>query len=310
VGGIFEWSSTTPRASSTSWLISQKLSNTRTSCNVCLVSRHHHNSTLLTSFRPDKNICRWDVTVAFLARKKPRLPITYLETLLEYSNTDDWSFLTLNGCPIELVVAIAHLSNLAAIYEKSVQTGSTMFNRFPLNAVIEGVINFTNDDAVRLGDMGDLDANTDARRSRFHCIEAWRHAILLYAYRVFTLKQDTPGLRRINHLSRVILDHVRCIPRTEIIQKQLLLPMFLAASEVGDERNRSFVRKYCRHWSIESQYLHFDSAASLLETLWVDWDLSKRSIEWWGTKIQNKEVDQTSDTAQIVQPLVEELFLG
>lgn len=204
---------------------------------------------------------------------------------MTYDETDGWSFFTLNGCPAEFVLSMAQLAKLASIYELTTHMEWTSFNRFPVDAVIEEVKAYHNEEDVATGDFGHLDEDPDVRRNRFHCVEAWRHSIILYACRVFTPKQDGNGTRLITHLARVILDHVRCIPNSDILQKQVLLPVFLAASEVGDARNRAFVREWCKYWSITSRFYMFETAANLLEVIWKDWDTSTRDVYWWGIKI-------------------------
>lgn len=194
--------------------------------------------------------------------------------------SDGWSFFALSGCPIEFVRAMAHLSKLAAIYHKTTQMEWTIFNREPVDVVINELKSYVNKEDVNLDDVEILEEDGDARMNRFHCIETWRYAILLYAYRVFVPNQDTPRLRVINHLSRLILNNVRCIPRTAVLQKQLLLPVFLAGAEVGDEESRLFVRQYCKHWSETSRFYHFESAAELLEEVWSEWTLSNRNEYW------------------------------
>ncbi|KAF2812325.1 uncharacterized protein BDZ99DRAFT_383101, partial [Mytilinidion resinicola] len=250
----------------------------------------------------------WDVTIAFISRKEPRLPITYLETLLEYDESDGWSYFILNGCPPELVMAMARLAKLANIYEKTTRMEWTIFNRLPVDAIVEEVRNFSNEADVGLDDFEHLDEDPDARRNRFHCVEAWRHAILLHVCRVFTPKQDAPKLRLISHLSRVILDHVRCIPATEVIQKQVLLPVFLAASEAGDEQGRSFARQYCKHWNVASRTYHFQATAELLEEIWKDWRPSTRDAYWWGLKTGGQVWPQAGGGED--QTMVSELLLG
>jgi Fungal specific transcription factor domain len=251
--------------------------------------------------------CRWDVTIAFISRKEPRLPITYLKTLMKYDEGDNWSFFILNGCPVEFVMKMTCLAKLAAIYEKTTRMEWTTFNRLPVDALVEEVRSFVNVEDANFDDIGHLEEDPDAKRNRFYCIEAWRHAILLYSYRVFTPKQNAQSIHLISHHARVILDSVRCIPHTEVLQKQLLLPVFLAASEAGDERSRSFVRQYCKYWSDVSRFYHFESAALLLEDIWNEWELSTRKEYWWGSKIGSQDWVQYNDGAQ---PTVSELLLG
>ncbi|GJN79976.1 hypothetical protein PLIIFM63780_003500 [Purpureocillium lilacinum] len=119
---------------------------------------------------------------------------------------------------------------------------------------------------------------------------------------------DPYQLRQIDHLARVILDSVRCIPETDILQKQLLLPVFLAACESCSETDRVFIRQYCKHWSKVSRFYHFESAAAVLEDIWKDWSLSTRSVYWWGVKVGNGGLMGSGVEAQ--GTLAMELLLG
>lgn len=249
----------------------------------------------------------WDVTIAFIARKEPRLPATYLDMLAEQEKGDNWSFFGLNGCPVEFVKAMARLAKLAAIYMKTTRMEWTIFNRLPVDAVIEQIKNYVNEEAVDINNTVHLERDLDARQNRFHCIEAWRHAILLYAYRVFVPKQDHSKLRLISHLSRLILDSVRCIPKTDVLQKQLLLPLFLAGAEVIDETTRHFILEYCTHWSNTSRFYHFESAGVLLKAIWKDASISTRDEHWWGVKLRSEACTQSEGN---VQPMVSELLFG
>lgn len=221
--------------------------------------------------------------------------------------SDGWSFFILNGCPVELVMAMARLAKLAATYEKTTRMEWTMFNRFPVDVVIDEVRSYVNGESVEFNEMDTLTEDPNARRNRFHCIEAWRHAILLYACRVFTPNQNIYQIRQIGHLARVVLDSVRSIPETETIQKQLLLPVFLAASEVGDEYSRSCIRKYCTHWNNVSHFQHFESTLVLLEDIWSDWDPLSRDVFWWGKKLSSGDRWQSDNGNRTV---VSELLLG
>ncbi|KAL2106956.1 hypothetical protein VUR80DRAFT_5918 [Thermomyces stellatus] len=122
---------------------------------------------------------------------------------------------------------------------------STIFDMCSVHGVVEQVKNYIDDDLSVEDEVEPVD-DADTRRNRFHCVGAWRHAILLYA-------QRSPQSHR--------LDSARCIPLTETIQKQVLLPVFLAAAEVEDEWNREFAREYCRYWNGRSQFSQFEDAA-------------------------------------------------
>lgn len=163
----------------------------------------------------------------------------------------------------------------------------TTFNTTPFELIVEEVTRWKNDADVLVDDAAYVEDDLDGRRNQFHCIEAWRYAILLYARRVFVQREDACGLRSISYLARETLDHVRCIPRAAIVQKQALLPVFLAGAESGDESVRNFVRDYCSYWSMESGHFMFKTVATLLESIWAEWDVSSRDVYWWGVKVNN-----------------------
>jgi hypothetical protein len=265
-----------------------------------------HDSSLVL-IHTSNRLFRWDVTIAFISRREPLLPISYLDTLVEYEENDGWSFFALNGCPIEFVMSMARLAKLASIYDKTTRMEWTIFNDLPVRIVVEDVKSFINVEAVSFDDMESLEDDTGAKLNRFHCVEAWRHAILLYALRVFVPRQNNYQIRKIQHLARLILNGVRCIPQTEVIQKQLLLPVFLAGSELETEWDRSFVRQYCKHWSEVSRFYHFESVAELLEGIWKDWDVSTKERYWWGHKIGAKPEDMNETSTQTMNT---EILLG
>lgn len=242
-----------------------------------------HTSNFLSLF----HYFRWDVTLAILSRKQLLLPLSYLETLMGYDDQDDWTFFELNGCPVELVMSMARLASLASTYEKVHALEWVTFDTFPVEQEIDRVQNWINPNDATAETIAQTNKDPDLQRNSYHCTEAWRHAILLYAHRVFYRPQTPARLRSITHLSRVVLDHVRCIPDTAIVQKQTLLPVFLAAAEVGDEdeATRSFVRRYCAHWSSTSRYSSFGTVAGMLERVWADWHVETRQSYWWGVKI-------------------------
>lgn len=223
-----------------------------------------------------------------MSRREPILPLIYLETLMQIPESADWSFLVLVGCPVQFLMAMARLAKLAAIYEKTTRMEWTIFNDLPVQLVVDEVQRFENVEAVNAADLETLEDDPDAKRNRFHCIEAWRHAILLFAARAFCKNQDQNGIRKITHLARIVLDCVRCIPQAEFFQKQVLLPVFLAGSEIGAETDRTFVRQYLQYWNKTSRFEHFGSARDLLEDIWRDWNVSNRDICWWGIKIQHQ----------------------
>lgn len=242
--------------------------------------------------------------MALILRREPRLALSYVDDLVGYDETDGWSFLALNGCPTEFVVAMAKLAKLAAIYEQTTRMECTIFDVSAVETVVQQVTEYVNKEKIDLETIASLRNVIDSFQNRYYCIEAWRHAIVLYARRVFYPKPKEGQIYVIDYLSRVILDSVRCIPPTDSFQKQLLLPVFLAASEIGDEWNRSFIREYCVHWSNTSHFSQFDGVLALLESLWDDWSPWTRDTYWWGFKIGQAGWSESGAEQGLVRRLV------
>jgi hypothetical protein len=241
-----------------------------------------------------------------MSRQDPLFPLTYLETLLVHSYGDGWTFFILNGCPGEFVHAMARLAKLAAMYETVISLNSEWanFNLFPVEAIVDEVKNWKNNDDMSYQDiMPSEDVNV--KRDRFHCSEAWRYAIILYTVRVFAKKLDFQGLLSAYFLARVILDHIRCIRQDEIIQKQVLIPIILAASEIGDHSDRVFIRQYCKHWTATARYFMFETAGMVIEHIWADWQEETRDKHWWGIIIGGRSSKQRQD-----EPMASQYLFG
>ncbi|KAK5122250.1 hypothetical protein LTR85_004160 [Meristemomyces frigidus] len=232
----------------------------------------------------------WDVTLACISRRQMSLPISCIEALRDYDGDDGWTFFALNGCPIELVMHMAHLAKLASIYEQVIDLEHATFQPEAVTRIVDAVRLWKNPEDVTLEEVEANDLDVAARRHRYHCMEAWRNGIILYCYRVFNRPADPAQLRVITHLSRLVLDHVRCIPQTEVVQKQVLLPLFLAAAEAGDRATQDFARSYCAYWSETARYHMFATVSTLLEQIWTDWSASTRDAYWWGVKIEPSRI--------------------
>jgi hypothetical protein len=228
---------------------------------------------------------------------------------MAYSEGGTWSFFTLNGCPLEFVMAMARFSNLASIYEKTTRMEWTIFDDSPVIAEVMKVTAFVNTEDVLPSELDSLNSSDDihARRNKFHCVEAWRHAILLYVCRVFSQTKEMRISQKPAHLARLVLDSVRCIPATDFIQKQVLLPMFLAGAELRSGQDREFARKYCKHWSDTSRAYHFESAAEMLEDIWRESDTLSECNYWWGYRV-NSQTDRAARKAGV--SFVSEVLLG
>jgi hypothetical protein len=222
-------------------------------------------------------------------------------------HADGLDFFALNGCSIELVAAMARLAKLAAIKEQVLTMEWTIFDMTPVDQIFTELKSAVNTEDIDLDDLRASQEDPGSRRDKFHCLEAWKHAVLLYICRVFKREQDTGDIRAIDHLARVILDHVRCISRKTFVQKQVLLPIFLAGSELGDETDREFVREYCRYWSRASHFDMFESTRSLLEDVWSQWEASTRNTYWWGFRVG---AHHTPATDRDLHGRADEVLLG
>jgi hypothetical protein len=76
----------------------------------------------------------------------------------------------------------------------------------------------------------------------------------------------------VGFLERKTLNHVVVCRRTTILQKQLLLPVFLAACEISGETLRDEARSYCTGWNEKTRYDMFLTATILLEEVWTSQD--------------------------------------
>ncbi|KAE8366377.1 fungal-specific transcription factor domain-containing protein [Aspergillus caelatus] len=236
----------------------------------------------------------WDATLALVSRQGTVFSQSYLDHLIHSEKKDRWSFYDLTGCPSDLVVIIFKLAELA--HQSTI--ASTMkwltFNLTPIVQIEEQLRSWTHsffaapsyNQVSPSVDEGTgtppLDEHTfHAHQDRHHCAEAWRHALLLYIERIFRWDRNRIRPLSIPCLARLTLNHVRCCRRTSQTQKQLLLPVFLAGSETGDEEMRDLARGYCRWWGERSRYNMFHSVPVLLEDIWG-------GDKWWGGVVDEK----------------------
>jgi hypothetical protein len=139
-------------------------------------------------------------------------------------------------------------------------------------------------------------------QDRYHCVEAWRIALLLYIAQVFRWKRTGPVPGTVRYLSRVILNHARSIRRSSMIQKQLLLPVFLAAAEMQSDC-REFARDYCKWWTKSCGFKMFTGVSSYLEDIWIGQDNPTAPGIWWATIIDRRRKDSQ-------QPRLPQILMG
>jgi hypothetical protein len=130
-------------------------------------------------------------------------------------------------------------------------------------------------------DIGDV---AHYKEDLHHCAEAWRYGLLIYIGRVFKWQRDQPAPSILGFLARKTLNHVTSCRYSSMLQKQLLLPVFLAGCETSDEHLRQAARTYCSWWNERTRYDMFLTANTLLEEVWAD----EAVDSWWGSVIDQK----------------------
>ena len=177
------------------------------------------------------------------------------------------------------------LSRLAALYNNAEIKGWTAFDDVSfipevhkIREAVKAERPFT---CSPVDDGSDEERRPDFHQNRYHCVEAWRKAILLYTYQIFDRQSDDTTTSTISHLAHMVLDHVRWIAKSDEIQKQILLPIFLAGAEMKTDENRDFVRQYCNMWGRNAECQNFSSAVRLLKDIWRQTDAVPDGRSCW-----------------------------
>ncbi|KAE8373874.1 fungal-specific transcription factor domain-containing protein [Aspergillus bertholletiae] len=244
----------------------------------------------------------WDATLALISRQSPIIDQSYLDFLVQWEQQDEWSFFDLTGCPRHLLVHLAQLAELANQSEIASAMQWLSFNMAPVTQ-IEHDLNHWNPEADSApnnphgSDLTDDEVmkQIHKQQDRYHCAEAWRQALLLYIEIIFKNDRKKRPFS-VYQLVRKIIDNVRCCRRTSLMQKQLLIPVFLAGSETSDEDMRSFVNDYCVYWGEKTHYNMFNSVSLIFDEIWV-------SGKGWRDVIDSKTSvgsDQEHGTMQLL----------
>jgi hypothetical protein len=243
-----------------------------------------------------KCLSRWDATISLLSRRPRVIPSGYFTALRETSKQDAWTFFDLAGCPADLVSCLVELSDIAAEFEVAKKMRWTKFDPTRVNE-IEQFLRDWSDDGFVITDEEDQET-MQYKRDCHHCTEAWRNGLIIYVVRVF--KSDEVGRHphQLSYLSRITLDHVRCCRKTSNIQKQLLLPVFLASCETTNPIDREFAKEYCESWNDRSAYGMFSSTASLIDSVWERQSSTEDQGAWWG-QILDEELSKGNEPGSI-----------
>ncbi|EXJ90280.1 hypothetical protein A1O1_03379 [Capronia coronata CBS 617.96] len=231
----------------------------------------------------------WDCTVSLVSRSACIFPPEYYETIAEYDAESSWSVFSITGIPKQLFVYLHEIVQLAEEREKTITMKWVTFNMQRVHELETAISQLPGSSASsdELQDEEVIQSELDCS----HALKAWKYALLLYIERTFKWnRRDARPSKAIVSFSRLTLDHVRCCRSSSVIQKQLLLPVFLAGSEANDQYARSFSRNYCDTWLKKSRYRMFQDASSLLEEIWSARDITNGSMHvWWGSVIDSKQ---------------------
>ncbi|EED17155.1 hypothetical protein TSTA_022110 [Talaromyces stipitatus ATCC 10500] len=249
-------------------------------------ANHHSSALLLYQAALNKPNSRAQilllVCLSFIHRQMPVFSKTYLTQLSKYDYTDGWSILGLTGCPPSVVQVMYDLSLLAFEYERSTRPSHKPFDLSTIHKLVQRITSMENDyrHIYSHNDMGNAD-DVSVSTSTYHLFEAWRKCVLLYANRVFLEHERSP---KIMYFSRLILDHISCIREESDLQKQVLLPLFLAGAETQSEDDRHFCRVFCAKMLSKTTYSLFTDTRLILEQIWAHTE----DNTWWGSFISGR----------------------
>lgn len=242
---------------------------------------------------------RWDVTLGLTTRQGFVLSGPAIRSVFNCNSGS--SFYNISGCPEELFKYMFQLGTYAREFELASHMTCVTFDMGPVTAVEKAIkewrapqyddpdVDFTQPGAAAglLPDDWGFDSIQAAHyiQDLYHCAQAWRFALLIYIERVFKWHRREASMARISVFARKALNNVMSCRRSVMIQKQLLLPVFLAGSETDDENLRDEARDYCSWWGVKTRYDMFITTLGLLEEVWA---AGGDQESWWGSLIDQK----------------------
>ncbi|KAF4967980.1 hypothetical protein FSARC_4541 [Fusarium sarcochroum] len=236
----------------------------------------------------------WDVTLALTSRQGCVLSESTIISLFNHDKTSDETFYSVSGCPEALFRHMIRLGSYAREFELISNMTCAKFDMEHVLGVEKEIREWTDPEYGDLPDQLVSDTSTSQgcdigdvahyKEDLHHCAEAWRYGLLIYIGRVFKWQRDQPAPSILGFLARKTLNHVTSCRYSSMLQKQLLLPVFLAGCETTDEHLRQAARTYCSWWNERTRYDMFLTANALLEEVWAD----DTSNSWWGSVIDQK----------------------
>ena len=226
----------------------------------------------------------------------------YYDVVLEESREAAWDMISIAGVPKTLFKWLVDLVQFAEEKQRTMSMKWTTFNMQPVLELEQQISNWF---YLEASDYEDDDESFEHQQDCANAALAWKYALLIYIARVF--KWDRTSDQRpsgIGPLSRLCLDHVRCCRQSSTVQKQVLLPVFLAGSEATDPYARKYATDYCAYWYEKCRYRMFHDASCLLEEIWMEQTSPQPNYNiWWGSVLDSKGGDQSADQASKPQYL-------
>ena len=231
-----------------------------------------------------------------MARAAPVFPRAYYDYVLELDTGATYDIFTISGVPRGLFRWFRELAQMAGEKRLVATLQHATFNVGRALQIDSDIRAYNIGDHLTIQPPDNTDEDVAAEllecwHDYYNAANAWKHALLLYIARVFRWDPSRPGpLPELASLSRLVLDSVRCCRPESAMQKQLLLPVFVAGAEARDVYSRDFVRLYCDSWYQQSRYTLFHEASMLLQEIWTQKDLGANdSAVWWGSIIDGKQ---------------------
>lgn len=239
----------------------------------------------------------WDVTLGLTSRRGFILSSSTINGILSPEHA--WDFYNISGCPAELFQYMSQLGTYAHEIELASNMTCVTFDMGPVLAVEKALKEWRTpcfddpdadiDDPVASGLPDDWNL-TPIQAAHYvqdlhYCAQAWRFALLIYIERVFKWRRGEASMTRISLYARKTLNSMLSCRQSVMIQKQLLLPVFLAACETEDEKLRNEARNYCKWWASKTRYEMFITSLGLLEEVWAT---AADPDSWWGSLIDQK----------------------
>lgn len=245
-----------------------------------------------------------------------------MEILMTCRSNSNWSILALNGFPDELFGAIYDLASAASrgCDEEEVSGLELRLSEFQFDAPNEEISHLSScwrlalllycERAVRTQSRAHSPSSNAVTHETGVPLLSSKHSERPSSFTTGIGSSPSTDQDRRKYLAEEIIWLVRELPPESAVQKQCLIPLTLAACEIGSDMEqlhfRIMAEQYCRRWSNLCGLRAFDAALGIMETVWqlVDNGLDIENI-WWGEVI-NLRIESQAVTGLTYGALSEE----